>query len=196
VFTGKERLDAHAKHHLHESPFSMTFPLQVLALLSLAGGALSLPHFVHWDVLGDYLGPTFAPAQAIRAHSVTHGAFVEIGLMLLSLVVVVSGAFWAWMKYADGPGAEIERPRRGLPFLLENKWFIDELYAIFVVGPMRVLSHLSGFFDRYVIDGIVHGIARSINFFGAVVRQLQSGVVQTYALLFIAGAVFLAVSLL
>ncbi len=196
VFTGDERIDAHAKSHLHESPFTMTFPLQVLAVLSLVGGALSLPHFIHFDFLGDYLGPTFAAAHEIRGHAVEHGAFAEVGLMLFSLVVVVSGAFWAWNRYADGPGAEIERPRRGLPFLLENKWFVDELYAIFVVGPMRALSHLSGFFDRYVIDGLVNRITRSVDFLGDAVRRLQSGVVQTYALVFIAGAVFLAISLL
>ncbi|MFG0316358.1 MAG: NADH-quinone oxidoreductase subunit L [Planctomycetota bacterium JB042] len=196
TFTGSERISPEAKSHLHESPFSMTMPLNVLMVLSVVGGALSLPHFVHWDLLGDYLAPTFADAYAARGALEPHGVALEVGLMLVSLAIVVGGAFWAWNKYADGPGSELEKPRSGLPFLLENKWFVDEVYAIFVVGPMRALSHLAGFLDKYVVDGLVNGIAKAADEFGAIVRGLQSGVVHTYALLFLAGAVFLALSLL
>ena len=196
TFTGPERIEPDKKAHLHESPFTMTFPLQVLMVLSIVGGVLSLPHFVHWDVLGDYLAPTFVDAYAARGALEPHNAVIEIALMAVSLVIAVGGVMWAWNKYADGPGGELEKPRSGLPFLLENKWFVDEIYSIFVVGPMRALSHLSGFFDRYVVDGIVNGIARACDEFGAIVRGMQSGVVHTYALVFLAGAVFLALTLL
>ncbi|MFH0944268.1 MAG: proton-conducting transporter membrane subunit, partial [Planctomycetota bacterium] len=196
VFTGEERLEAHAKAHLHESPATMTVPLQVLALLSVVGGALSLPHLMHFDLLGGYLEPIFAPAYAISGALEMHTPTVEIVLMAISLVIVVAGAFWAWNKYATGPGKEIEVPREGLPFLLENKWFVDEVYAVFVVGPMRALAHLAGFFDRFVIDGLVNGLARICDYLGLIVRTIQSGAIHTYALLFIAGVVFLAISLL
>ena len=196
VFTGEERLDAHAREHLHESPGTMVVPLQILAFLSVAGGLLSLPHLVHFDLLGDYLAPIFAPAYAVGGELLSHPPTIEIVLMAISLVVVVAGAFWAWNHYAAGPGRESEPARQGLPFLLENKWFVDELYAIFVVGPMRALAHLAGFFDRYVIDGLVNGLAMLCDRLGAFVRSLQSGAIHTYALLFIAGAVFLALSLL
>lgn len=196
TFTGPERLEPEKKAHLHESPFTMTMPLNVLMVLSVVGGALSLPHFVHWDLLGDYLAPTFTDAYAASGALEPHGVALEVGLMLLSLAIVVGGAFWAWNKYADGPGAEIEKPRSGLPFLLENKWFLDEVYAIFVVGPMRALAHIAAFFDKYVIDGVVNGVAKACDEFGAIVRGLQNGMVHTYALLFLAGAVFLALSLL
>ena len=79
IFSGKERLDEHAKSHLHESPSTMTMPLMVLALLSVIGGALSLPHFVHFDPLGDYLKPIFEPAYAIRGALPPHEWGVELG---------------------------------------------------------------------------------------------------------------------
>ncbi|MBI4879802.1 MAG: NADH-quinone oxidoreductase subunit L [Planctomycetes bacterium] len=196
VFTGPERLDAHAKKHLHESPATMTVPLVILALLSIGGGALSLPAFAHFDILGDYLRPIFAPALAVAGEAAHHAVNVEVALMLVSLAVVIGGAWWAWNRFARGPGDQLPLPQGGLPFLLENKWFVDEIYAIFVVGPMRGTALLAGFFDRYVIDGIVNGLARLCDLCGAVVRLLQNGAVHTYALLFIAGAVYLVCSLL
>ena len=196
VFRGEERLEAHAREHLHESPATMVVPLQILALLSVVGGLLSLPHFLHFDLLGDFLAPIFAPAHAVRGELAAQAPTIEIVLMAVSLVVVVSGAYWAWNRYASGPGSELEPARQGLPFLLENKWFVDEIYAIFVVGPMRALAHLAGFFDRFVIDGLVNRLVRLCDDLGALVRALQSGGIHTYALMFIAGAVFLALSLL
>ncbi len=197
VFKGTERLDHHAKEHMHESPASMTMPLQVLALLAAVGGVLSLPHFLHIpDFLGDFLAPVFEPARKILGEHAEHGAAAELGLLMLSLVLAVAGAWFGAQKYAAGPGKERDRATQGLPFVVENKWFVDEIYAIFIVGPMRALAFLAGFLDRVLIDGLVNGLARGFDSVGATVRRLQNGQIHTYALLFLAGAVLLALSLL
>jgi NADH-quinone oxidoreductase subunit L len=195
VFTSPERLDHHTKEHAHESPLSITGPLQILMLLAIVGGGLSLPLGLP-DSLGHYLESIFAPAMKVlgERHEAPHST--EIALLLLGTVVAVGGAFWGSRKYLDGPGEEAKPATAGLPYALENKWFVDEIYAMVVVGPMRVLALLSGFFDRYVIDGLVNGLARLADNLGRVVRGAQNGTVHAYALLFVAGAAFLALVLL
>jgi NADH-quinone oxidoreductase subunit L len=195
VFASPERLDPHAKEHLHESPASLTMPLNVLMVLAIFGGALSLPLHLP-DFLGGWLHAAFAPAFAVTGEPHPHTIAQEIPLLLLGTVIALGGAFWAYRRYQNGPGAEAQPATSGLPAALENKWYVDEIYAIAVVGPMRVLALLSGFFDRYVIDGLVNGTARLADGFGRVVRTMQSGSVHAYALMFVAGAAFLALILL
>lgn len=195
VFASPERLDHHTKEHLHESPASLTGPLQVLMLLSIGGGLLSLPLGLT-DVLSDYLKHVFGPTYAVAGQPHHHTLAQEIPLLLLGTVIAIGGAFWAYRKYLDGPGEEAKPATSGLANVLENKWYFDEIYQMFIVGPMRVLALLSGFFDRYVIDGIVNGIANLSDNFGRVVRGLQNGTVHAYALVFVAGAAFLALALL
>jgi NADH-quinone oxidoreductase subunit L len=184
------------EHKPHESPFSMTLPLMVLAVLAVVGGALSLPHFLHSDVLGDFLDPIFAPAYAIRAALPPHSTSQELATMLVSLVLAIGGAWYGFSKFSDGPGTQAEHPTKGVPFLIENKWFVDEIYAVLVIGPMRALSHLAGFFDRLVIDGLVNGVAGVVRTAGGWIRMTQNGALHTYALVFILGAVYLAIVLL
>jgi len=165
-------------------------------VLSVIGGALSLPHFVHFDILHDYLTPIFAPAVGVSGAPAAHGVGLEVGLLLLGLIVALAGFGIAKFKYLPGPGDEAKPAKSGLPFVLENKWFVDELYSIFVVGPMRALAYLAGFFDRFVIDGLVNGLARFCDGLGGIIRSLQTGAIHTYGLLVIAGAVLIALSLL
>jgi NADH-quinone oxidoreductase subunit L len=195
VFASPERLDHHTKEHLHESPASITGPLQILMLLAIVGGGLSLPLGMP-DSLGHYLESIFAPAMKVLGehHEAPHST--EIALLLLGAVIAIGGASWGFKKYLDGPGEEAKPATAGMAYAMENKWFVDEIYAMVVVGPMRVLALLSGFFDRYVIDGLVNGIARLADNFGRVIRGAQNGTVHAYALLFVAGAAFLALVLL
>jgi NADH-quinone oxidoreductase subunit L len=215
VFHGEERFGhgthAHADHgghaghggghghdHAkpHESPFTMTFPLMVLAVLAVLGGALSLPHFAHSDLLGKFLEPIFAPAYAVLGAPHEHSVAQEVGAMLVSLVLALGGAWFGFSKFSEGPGKQAEHATKGLPFLLENKWFVDEIYNVLVVGPMRALSHLAGFFDRLVVDGLVNGVAGMVRSAGGWIRMMQNGALHTYALLFILGAAYLAIVLL
>jgi NADH-quinone oxidoreductase subunit L len=195
VFASPDRLDHHTKEHAHESPFSLTGPLQVLMLLSIVGGGLSLPLGMT-DLLADYLKPVFAPIYLIAGAPQHHHFAQEVPLLLLGTVIAIGGAWWGFTRYRGGPGAEAQPATAGLPHVLENKWFVDEIYAMVIVGPMRVLALLSGFFDRYVIDGLVNGLAKLADNFGRVVRGVQNGTVHAYALVFLVGAAFLALALL
>ena len=78
-----------------------------------------------------------------------------------------------------------------LPFsyrVLLNKWYIDELYEALVYNPLRSFSNfLWKIADDIIIDGLVNGTARFFMGCGSMLRQIQTGYVQRYAITFVAG---------
>ena len=70
--------------------------------------------------------------------------------------------------------------------MLENKWYVDELYDTIIVRPLNWLGKfLDSFFDKKIVDGIVNGVGRLVNYGGRQLRWLQSGQVGTYVLLMV-----------
>jgi NADH:ubiquinone oxidoreductase subunit 5 (subunit L)/multisubunit Na+/H+ antiporter MnhA subunit len=86
-------------------------------------------------------------------------------------------------RRSDGP--QMERFLGPLQTLFSHKFFCDEIYSALIVKPLEFLALLSAWFDRSVIDGLVGFVAGVPLAAGAVVRRLQSGLVQRYA---VAGA--------
>jgi len=80
-----------------------------------------------------------------------------------------------------------------MPTLLENKYYVDEIYDATIINPVKVGSRegLWKLFDVAVIDGIVNGLGRGITQIGAVVRYLQVGFVRSYAAMILLGALVL-----
>jgi len=209
VFYGEFRGDEHAKHHLHESPASMTMPLWILMGGSIVAGFLWIPNvwtpFEHW--LEPVLGGHHAPAHGHGAH---HDVGLELALMALSVVVALAGIGFAFLMYRRGT----IRPERftelagGAPYrLVLNKYWVDEIYELVFVrglalGGARVLawfdatiidgivnasgavcrgvSWVIGLFDSGVVDGAVNGVADSAWTAGRSVRRLQSGAITAY----------------
>jgi NADH-quinone oxidoreductase subunit L len=70
--------------------------------------------------------------------------------------------------------------------VLENKWYVDELYDKGIVKPLhRFAGFLNSVVERYVIDGLVNGTGRLINYSSRQLRLLQSGQVGSYVLLMV-----------
>nr|MBA3806622.1 hypothetical protein [Acidobacteriota bacterium] len=84
----------------------------------------------------------------------------------------------------------MKRPLMPLPRLLENKYYVDQIYDAAIINPIKVGSRegLWKLFDVSVIDGIVNGLGRSITQIGGVVRYLQVGFVRSYAAIILLGA--------
>jgi NADH-quinone oxidoreductase subunit L len=101
----------------------------------------------------------------------------------ISVLIALAGigAGWALFK---------KRPLRQMPPLLENKYYVDEVYDAALVRPIEVVSRegLWKLFDVGVIDGIVNGLGRAVAEIGRVVRYLQMGFVRTYAAIILLGA--------
>ena len=180
TFWGESRVDPKHADHVHEPALTMTLPLIVLAVLSVATGYLGIPEF---------LSPVFAAAGE-GAH---HGA-AATGIMIAATVAGLSGIGLAYVLYVKSP----EIPERlmtqwqTLYQLSLNKWYVDEAYDRTMVRPtFQFADGLWKRVDVAVIDGAVNGIARGVAWCGWVVRTIQSGEVQHYALSMTVGAVLI-----
>ena len=195
VFYGAPRMDAAVMHHLHESPKVMTVPLMILAVLSIIGGYVGIPHlnqFEHW------LEPAFTrfiPAGAALP-SEAHGSFgLELGLMALSVIVALVGIYIAYRIYLVKAGAadRLAASFSGLYNLLKHKWYVDEIYDALFVRPLMWLSEnfFWKIFDVKIIDGAVNGSAKLFGVVASALRRWQTGIVQNYAVTVVLGLIII-----
>lgn len=201
TFHGKERFDHHHVHP-HESPKTMTFPLIVLAFLSIVGGWLGLPYAITWgkipNLLEHWLEPIFAPAMEILHRPEVHEVHaIEYVLMGASLGIAFMGIMLARKFYKTESDKPQEMATRfsGMYKVLWNKWFIDEIYQGLFVNTFYTLSNgfLWKIFDVKIVDGIVNGSARVVAESGELLRKIQSGIAQNYALMMMVGIVVILV---
>ena len=191
TFYGKFRGTHEQEHHLHESPPSMTVPLWILAVLSILGGLLSLPHALwHGWSLSSFLHPIMPALNGvpeIELHLST-----ELMIAAVSTVIAILGWWTARSLYKDKQLASdvaFEQRAPALARALENKWYVDELYDAIVVRPLAAISR---FFWRG-IDAIIDGLAATLGYvvrgFGEIMRFFQTGNVRNYALMFFIGVI-------
>ena len=189
VFWGEAR-DQHIHEHAHESPAMMTRPLWVLAALAVVGGVLNLPSLLTME---QYLEPAVgAPAF--------HPSFpFEMVLLIVSALVAVAGAGLAYGRYVKGSAtgagrfaAGITRVFSPLEPIARNKWYVDELYATFIVSPLLNLANwFSEVVDHGVVDGAVNLVGQANLAVGGALRKVHNGLVPTYALSLFCGVVAL-----
>ncbi|MDX1913227.1 MAG: NADH-quinone oxidoreductase subunit L [Saprospiraceae bacterium] len=201
TFFGEFRGTEEQKHHLHESPAVMTVPLVILAVLSIAGGFLNTPHFLH---LGNdqwlahwFSGVGATGAPVIPLNELHLDASTEWSLMLfttgLAMAIIVA-LYFVYGKKSNLPVAD--EAQTGLTRVIANKFYVDEIYDFLFVRPVEKLSKIGHYYlDIQGIDGIVNGIATGVQRFGARMRRLQNGNIEYYLLGMVAGAVLLMLTL-
>ncbi len=176
-------------HHLpedftpHESPWTMTLPLVVLAVPAVIAGGMNLPFASELHVFGHFLEPSLYHNEAV----LTAGAETKWFVALLSIVLAVVGILAAAAVYLKRrlPADTFElRP-------FAEGWWIDSTFARLVAGPGTALFNAAAWFDRTVIDGAVNGVAASVRAGGSALRVLQTGLVRSYALAILGGGVLL-----
>jgi NADH-quinone oxidoreductase subunit L len=179
TFTGKFRGTEEQEHHLHESPATMTIPLVILAILAIVGGFVGIPGSLMKG--GDRIAEFLSPVIPIKTgETVSHST--EYGLMALSTVLVLIAILFAWFKFRNYQ----RREATGFGKVLENKWYVDELYDAIIVKPLRWLGgFLNSIIEKNVIDAIVNGVGRAVNYGSRQMRLLQSGQVGNYVLLMV-----------
>lgn len=182
----------------HESPLAMTFPLMVLAVLSVIGGFMGVPeglaekfvpHSLHgithsfYAFLAPVITTPVIPGNGGEAIAADHSAEL-VSTILSSIVALV--AIGAGYAVFNG------KPLLQMPAFLENKYYIDEIYDAVIVNPMKFISTygLWKFVDSILIDGTVNGLAKLVNVIGIGLRQLQPGITRLYAAFIFGGAVF------
>jgi NADH-quinone oxidoreductase subunit L len=198
TFHGEFRGTHEQAHHLHESPASMTGPLWVLAIASIFGGLISLPHGLwHGPSLATFLSSVVPEISG--AHRVIPIALsLELMIALFSTLVAAAGWLIARSLYRDKAlqsDAAFEKRSPGIARALENKWYVDEFYGASVVRP---LEGTANFFWKFV-DAVIDGTAAMLGFivrgFGDVMRFFQTGNVRNYALMLFLGVIVFIVFL-
>ncbi len=191
TFLGKFRGTTEQAHHLHESPKAITIPLIILAILAVIGGWIGIPEiFVHGGHrLETFLSPVFAQSNAITVkHEITHST--EYMLMIISVSLALVALIYAWIKFSKYK--KTNAAETGLEKILENKWYVDELYNGIIVKPIQSLAnYFNGVVEKKGIDGFVNGVGKAINYSSRQVRLLQSGQVGAYVLLMVIGILVL-----
>jgi NADH-quinone oxidoreductase subunit L len=230
----------HGVHEPHESPWVMTVPLIVLAVLSTIGGLIGVPYALG-SLLSDhptnYIEQTLEPAishvpaaaahtsEANQADSIewlsakpqphdgappvhsldgtNAGSAQEAGtaaatvshdhspeeisqerlLALVSVLIAATGIAAGWLVFK-------KRPLLQMPRILENKYYVDEIYDTAIINPINVVSRegLWKVFDRGVIDGFLHSVGEAVTEMGRLFRHMQAGFVRGYAAIILFGA--------
>jgi NADH-quinone oxidoreductase subunit L len=180
VFTGKNR--GHGEE-AHESPATMTFPLVVLAVLAIVSGFLFMPELNSW--LGDWLTDKRAGKEEL-----------EWTVVLLSNLVAFAGIGLGWLMYGSGAVRQdvITSKVPWLYRLVNRKYYMDELYQVVIIAPLKGLAALLNAFDDFVIDGAVKATASAAGGIGRLGRRLQNGQVQTYGLVTLLSIVILVLA--
>ena len=188
TFHGESRVDSHTAEHVHESPFSMTIPLMILAALAVTGGFFGVPHVFHVIPNGmeNYFQGFFAEIPS------GHGTVsTELTLMAFSVAFALLAWFFASRLYHSGfdLAAGLRSKWESLYQLSLNKWYVDELYNTLIIQPGRLFSThvLWRLFDQNVIDRAVNTTADVARMVGNSIRPLQNGLTQNYALIFTLG---------
>jgi NADH-quinone oxidoreductase subunit L len=158
TFFGESRVPHDVEHHIHESPGSMTWPLIILACLSVVGGWIGWPESLGGsDHFAKFLDPVIARhAEVIAAVPEATQRTTELGLMVVSVAVALAGILLAWFFYLRKPsipGALAEKSG-GMYRLLYNKYYVDQIYDAMFVNRAKDLGTTLGAFDLGVIDGL------------------------------------------
>jgi NADH-quinone oxidoreductase subunit L len=201
VFHGKERMDEHTRHHLHETPAVVWVPLVLLAIPSVVIGWVTVEPvlFGEWFRSAIYVAPAHDVLAELNHHYHGEAAFVLHGLtgvpFWLALAGFVLAAYVFWYRFAKDPHTE-EKLRSRLAWLyqvLDRKYGFDDFYQAFFAAGSRDIGKalwLNG--DRGIIDGVaVNGSAKSVGWLAQRARRIQTGRLYNYAIAMILGLVVL-----
>ncbi|WP_419923874.1 NADH-quinone oxidoreductase subunit L [Candidatus Poriferisocius sp.] len=182
---GEEAEHALPHRHPHESPWTMTVPLVLLAGLAIVAGVLNLPFTSDVHFLGNWLKPSLFGSEGHLSFGGGTQWVLAIVAIIGSLGGVSAGAA-VYIRRRIDP-ARIEHP------FLARAWRVDEIVAHFMGGPGRRAFERTTQFDEQVVDGAVNATGTLIRRTGTKLRASQTGLVRSYALGIAVGAVALLV---
>ncbi len=186
TFWGEVRVPHEAGEHPHESPTVMLLPMLVLAIGAVALGLILGPtglfnHFLdeHW------ISQEKNGFPQLRSEAHPHNMMV----MSASSLIALAGIGLAWWMYVRRPATakELAQALPGAYGLSRNKFYLDELYDAFIVKPLVGFAQVLRVLDLYVVDGLVDLMAQVPRWLGILVRPMQNGLVQFYALVMVLG---------
>ena len=176
VFWGKDR---HYHHTPHESPMTMAIPLMFLAVASIFAGFVPFHSLVTSD----------------KMHFDTH---LHLAVAVPSVLIGLFGIAMAWILYKKESAIPEKLAKKfGILYTATyNKFYFDEIY-LFVTKKIifNYISRPVAWFDRHIVDGFMVGIGLVTEKISYQIKGMQSGQLQHYAFMFVAGTLALALSL-
>lgn len=190
IFWGKSYYETHkaeGAHQPHEAPLTMTVPLIVLSVITMAVGIFGTLH-------------VFEFGEFVSANGLAFGTHVNWAIAGTSTVLALLGIGLATYMYKGEETPVADMLARRFPKLHRaayRRFYIDEIW-MFVTHKIifRCVSTPIAWFDRHVIDGTFNFLAWGANEVGETIRPWQSGDVRQYAVWFISGTVALTLILL
>ena len=182
VFFGGERSEA--TDHAHESPGIMAWPLRILALLSIIGGYIGIQN-IYAKALGAATGMEAAGfwEQLLAPFNESPlAATFGLGAVIFGFAMTC-GVYWN--KLTD----PLPEKLGWLSRAMRNRFYFDELYErVLIPCTQEALARIAAGIDRLIISGLaVRGTSGFIDLFGRALRLMQTGSIQTYAFLLVAG---------
>jgi NADH-quinone oxidoreductase subunit L len=193
VFFGEFKGTQEALHRIHESPKVMTWPLLLLAVMSLPIGWIGTPKAIGGgNSLGQFLDPLFR-LSALEPNGLSPR--LEPVLMFLSLLVAFLGVVSAWYVYGwkHVLSPKLLKLIPGGPKTLEQKYYVDEIYETTVV---RWVKWFAGMVSNYVIENLLVNrlLDAAVNagaVVGRAIQKTQVGLVRAYLAYVALGAALL-----
>lgn len=190
AFRGSARSEDSA--NAQESPAVMTWPLVVLAIPAVFAGFWGIAHLVATETetgihheQTSIFAQLFAPFNHAPASAFASLAAVGFGYL---------AARRFYQNATTDPLSEILGP---VAQVIQNRFYIDEAYEKAIAYSQDALANFMDLFDRWIVSGLmVKGIHGTTEFAGRALRLLQTGNLQTYALLFAAGVAALLYTML
>jgi NADH-quinone oxidoreductase subunit L len=174
TFLGEPRTQE--AEHAHETPWTMTAPLAILAVFAIGFGWIGIPE--QFPLIGGLIPNWFHPFVGATLLEEPETLAFNMIPLLTSLFVALGGLTLGWLVYRNvtEPTADADPLKKFLgPIhtLLKNKYYFDEIYSFLFVKPAIWFSEVftSQWMDQGVIDGILHGIGWFGANFGHVLRN-------------------------
>ncbi len=189
TFHGEFRGTEEQKHHLHESPSNMTLPLIVLAILSVLGGLINLPHFIghgHYAKLMEWLKPVLTEESFKQMEATLSGVPFGTEMILLGATVLMFFTVWFIVKntYVNKKKQALpEEQYTGWEKLSAKKLYVDELYNALIVKTVEGLGRGGKMFDKGILDRFVDFVGEGAEDSGKAMKRIQNGNVETYILI-------------
>jgi NADH-quinone oxidoreductase subunit L len=189
TFHGEFRGTEEQKHHLHESPSNMTLPLIVLAILSVLGGLINLPHFIghgHYAKLMEWLKPVLTEESFNQLETTLSAVPFGTEMILLGATVLMFFCVWFVVKntYVNKKKQALpEEQYTGWEKLSARKLYIDELYNALIVKTVEGLGRGGKMFDNGILDRFVDFVGDGAEDSGKAMKRIQNGNVENYILI-------------
>mgnify|MGYP003461878138 CR=1 FL=1 len=174
-------------HHIAEQAPGMKIAMAVLGFFALFAGLLQIPGVD--EVITKFLDPSFENSVYAGLHPTVSESWRGLAEGGVISIIGISFTYWLYRVKPDVPGM-LQKRFSVLHKLFVNKWYGDEIIDFLIVRPVLAFGRFcSNIFERYVIDGATGGTVGIVRSAGLVVRDLQSGMLRSYAVLMAFGIV-------